>query len=128
MQDDQQTKALQEIASAVVSESPESMKLAVIDDNYIAGILKNLLIKAKRVPKNRITHIDYYTSEVFSTPKGCDIAIVSTMNTLRQFKIIPPTSCKEIVIFQEDNGKVKTTRLNIPADRMEGTSLSFKLA
>ena len=111
----------------VAGESPESMKLTIVDDNYLAGILKNLLLKAKRIQKNRITHIDYYTSKVFPVPKGCDIAIVSKMISLSDFKINPPPSCKEVVIFQESDGDLKTTRLAIPQDRMEGIPLSFKL-
>lgn len=127
MQDGQVANILQEIASAVVNEPIEFLKLAVVDNNYLAGILKNILIKAKRVTKKRISHIDYYTSAVLSTPKGCDIAIVSTMQGLREFKITPPPSCKVVIILQESSGTVKTTRLNIP-DRMEGTPVSLRLS
>jgi ABC-type tungstate transport system permease subunit len=115
------------MASAVASEPLNTLKLAVVSDNYDAGILKNLLIKAKHVPKNRIAHIDYYTSTALPIPKGCDIAIVSTMSNLREFMIIPPASCTEILLIQQKSDAVTATRLMMQ-DRMDGTAVTLRLS
>ncbi len=118
---------MQEMASAIASLSEHALKVAIVNDNYDAGILKNLLIKAKRIHKKRIAHIDYYTSKALPTPKGCDIAIVSTMSSLQEFAIVPPPSCTEIILVQQNIGTIKTTCLNI-ADRMEGTAVKLQLS
>jgi hypothetical protein len=111
----------------VAGEPLNTLKLAIVADNYDAGILKNLLIKAKRVPKNRIAHIDYYISTALPIPKGCDIAIVSTISSLREFTIMPPASCVEVLIIQQKSNAIAATRLKM-IDRMEGTAVTIRLS
>ncbi len=120
-------KYMQEMASAIVSLSEHALKVAIVNDNYDAGILTNLLVKAQWVHKKRIAHIDYYTSKAFPTPEECDIAIVSSMSSLQEFSIVPPPSCTEVFLVQQDIGTIKTTCLNI-ADRMEGTAIKLQLS
>ncbi len=120
-------ECLQEMASAITSLSEHVLKVAIVNDNYDAGILKNLLVKAKKIQKKRIAHIDYYTSKALPTPKGCDIAIVSTMSGLQEFAIVPPPSCTELFVVQKVLGSIKTTNLNI-SDRMEGTTVKLQLS
>ena len=127
MQAQQHMKSLQEIASAIAGGLLDSLRVALVDNNYDAGILKTLLIKAKRLNKNRIAHVDYYTSSALPIPKGCDIAIVSLMNGLREFQIVPPPACKNVFLFQSKAEGISSTCLNI-SDSKEGMPITIRLS
>jgi hypothetical protein len=127
MQAQQHVKSLQEIASAIAGGLPDSLKVALVDNNHDAGVLKTLLIKAKRLNKNRIAHVDYYTSSALQIPKGCDIAIVSLMNGLGEFQIVPPPACRNVSLFQPKAEGISSTSLSI-SDRKEGMPITIRLS
>lgn len=123
MTEENNKNLLGDIASAIVNEPQDLLKIAIINDNYEAGILKNLLIKAKRVHKNRVFQPNYYEGHAITVPVKCDVALIPAFN-ISKLSITPPPSCVCVKLLHKVNDEIVTNQLDIK----QGSTFTINLS
>ena len=119
----EETKVLAETARAVAAENPKTFKIVITDHVNAAGVLTNLLVRNKHIPKNRITQLGYTASDEQNTAllmKGNPIVIIAKdILKHRPVTFFPPPGAETVAIIDATNGQLLVSHQTCDEDPFE---------
>jgi len=107
------SRLLTDAARQVALEDKETFKIVIVEHGRAAGILSNLLIRSKNIPKKHITQLGYTASDeqnLAILQKRNPIVIVPVnIYANRPYLFYPPLGSKNVSIIEATGERVRVS-------------------